>query len=136
MRMTLKEKEAFEKEKRLTFNKIKKHLEKYEPWFEVTPSSSEWFYTLTCKLPEAKRERNFEELIFSHIYVAADCVEFSFLPAEIGYGLMDDAPSLNQYHKRSNVFKFTNSKQVDEKELEIILKKGLQLFKDSGYIIS
>ena len=135
MRMTLKEKEAFEKEKQLTFNKIKKHVEKYEPWFEVAPNSSEWLYTLTCKLPEAKRKSDFEELIFAHIYLAADCVRFIFLPAEIGFGLMDDAPSLNQYHKRSTVFKFYNSKQVDEKELEIILKKGLQLFKDRGYII-
>ena len=135
MRMTLKEKEAFEKEKQLTFNKIKKHLEKYEPWFEVTPTSSEWFYILNCKFPEAKRKPDFEDAIFSSIFVAADCVRFIFLPAEIGFGLMDDAPSLNQYHKRSTVFKFYNSKQVDEKELEIILKKGLQLFKDSGYII-
>ncbi len=134
MLRTPQERRAFERQKILTFNKIKKHLAKYEEIFEVRPSFLEWHYKIVCKIPEARRLPKFEEVGFADIYKEKECVRFFLFPACLKDGFLDDAPSLSQYYRiKCRAFKFYKTTQVDEKELKMILKKAVQVFKDFGY---
>ena len=130
MRMPSKEKRALERQKKLIFNKIKKHLVKYETVFEAPTDHSEWYYRLILKLPEEKKKPFYDHITFAYVLIDKKNVSFYLYSVFRSYKYMEEAPSLFEYFKRSNVFRFDNTNQVNEKELKKILKHALQEFND------
>ncbi len=134
MYLKQEEQQTSEREKKLAFNKIKKHLEKYETLTMAEVISSEGFYRLKCKVPYAKRKPHFEEFNYATVQIKDDCVHFEFLPATMTFRHLDQAPALNHFFSHSKVFKFYQTMQIDEDQLKYVLKKGYEVFKKNGFI--
>ncbi len=128
MRLPSKEKRALERQKKLIFNKIKKHLVPYETMFEAPTTYSEWYYKLIFKLPEEKRKPYCDYILFAYVRIDKKDVSLYIMGVYRQYKYLDEAPSLFEYFKRSNVFRFDNTHQVNEKELKKILKLAFQEF--------
>ncbi len=134
MPMTRQEKKAHERQKQLAFNKIKKHLVEYEPYFIMDKPFGEWHYRLQFPLPEKYITRHYDKMSYVWLYIDKDCLRFNFLPAMSVYKMLDDAPNLSQYFRRNKIFKFYHTKEVDEKELKKLLKKGFAYFQESHWL--
>ncbi len=128
MRMPSKEKRALERQKKLIFNKIKKHLVPYETVLEAPTTYSEWYYKLIFTLPEEKRKPYIDHLLFAYVRIDKKDVSMYIMSVYRSHKFLEEAPSLFEYFKRNNVFRFDNTHQVNEKELKKLLKHALQEF--------
>ena len=126
--MPSKEKRALERQKKLIFNKIKKHLMPYETMFEAPTDHADWYYRLILKLPEEKRKPYYDHILFAYVSINKKDVSMYIMGVYRQYKFTDLAPSLFEYLKRSNLFRFDNTHQVNEKELKKILKLAFQEF--------
>ena len=73
-------------------------------------------------------------MFFASIAHRKDSVTLHFFPIYMDTKLYEAAPSLNKCLKGKTCFHFTREDQVNEKELTLLLEKGMHAWKELGYM--
>ena len=73
-------------------------------------------------------------MFFAAIANRKDSVTFHFFPCYMNPGFKELAPSLFKCLKGKTCFHFKKEEQVNEKELNALLKKGVAAWKKAGYM--
>jgi len=74
-------------------------------------------------------------MYFSSVVIRKDSVNFYFFPTYMNPGEYKTlAPSIFKLLKGKTCFHFKKEEQVNEKELDAILKKGIVHWKKAGYM--
>jgi hypothetical protein len=126
-----------EKTRILIFNKLKKNLEKFTPPMVVTIDSSNSSYEIIGNkpVPYGYNKKIVPGMFFASLAQRKDSVTFHFFPLYMDTKLIEVAPSLNKFLKGKTCFHFNKEEQINEKELTLLLEKGMIAWKKSGYMI-
>ena len=126
-----------EKTRILIFNKLKKNLEKFTPPMVVTIDSSNSSYEIIGNkpVPYGYYKKIVPGMFFASLAQRKDSVTFHFFPLYMDTKLIEVAPSLNKCLKGKTSFHFNKEEQINEKELTLLLEKGMIAWKKSGYMI-
>jgi len=126
-----------EKTRILIFNKLKKNLEKFTPPMVVTIDSSNSSYEIIGNkpVPYGYNKKIVPGMFFASLAQRKDSVTFHFFPLYMDTKLIEVAPSLNKCLKGKTCFHFNKEEQINEKELTLLLEKGMIAWKKSGYMI-
>lgn len=73
-------------------------------------------------------------MFFGMIAHRKDSVTFHFFPCYMQTGFKEIAPSLFKHLKGKTCFHFKKEEDVHEKELKLLLEKGITAWKKAGYI--
>ncbi len=121
----------------LIFNKLKKNLEKFTPPMVVTMNSSNSSYEIIGNkpVPYGYNKKIVPGMFFALIAQRKDSVTFHFFPLYMDPKLKEVAPSLYKCLKGKTCFHFNKEEQINEKELILLLEKGIIAWKKSGYMI-
>jgi len=123
-------------DKKNIFNKLKSILEKQSPPMVVSREKEGVYELMGNKpVPYGYKKTIVPGMYFSSVVVRNDSVNFSFFPI---YFHLDDykkiSPTVLKYLKGKTCFHFKKPGQVNEKELNAMLKKGAQAWKKEGYM--
>ena len=126
-----------EKTRILIFNKLKKNLEKFTPPMVVTIDSSNSSYEIIGNkpVPYGYNKKIVPGMFFASLAQRKDSVTFHFFPLYMNEKLKEIAPSLIKCLKGKTCFHFSKEEQINEKELTLLLEKGMIAWKKSGYMI-
>src|SRR5882672_10973051 len=115
----------------LIFSKLKKNLEKFTPPMVETSGSAYHNYELIGNkpVPYGYNKKIIPGMFFASIAHRKDSVTFHFFPCYINAQLKEVAPSLYKCLKGKTCFHFKKEEQVNEKELNALLKKGVGAWK-------
>jgi hypothetical protein len=121
----------------LIFNKLKKNLEKFTPPMVVTIDSSNSSYEIIGNkpVPYGYNKKIVPGMFFALIAQRKDSVTFHFFPLYIDTKLKEVAPSLYKCLKGKTCFHFNKEEQINEKELTLLLEKGMIAWEKLGYMI-
>ena len=121
--------------KEAIFNRLKKNLKKYSPPMVASGSSSSHGYQLIGNkpVPYGYDKKIIPGMFFAAIAYRKDSVTFHFFPSYMA-DLKSTAPSLYKCLKGKTCFHFKKEEQVNEKELNALLKKGVAAWKKAGYM--
>lgn len=116
------------------YNKLKKNLEKFTP--PMVERSSENGYELIGNkpVPYGYDKKIIPGMYFASIANRKDSVAFYFFPAYMNPKLKETAPAIFKCLKGKSCFHFKKEEQVDEKELNALLKAGLKAWEKEGYM--
>ena len=119
------------------FDTVKSVLEKQSPPLVISKNSAEVFELIGNKpVPYGSKKQIVPGMYFSSVVARKDMVSFYFFPI---YYHEDDfkdlIPTLIKCLKGKTCFNFKKVEQVDEKELNALLKKGVQAWKKNGYMM-
>jgi hypothetical protein len=118
------------------FDKLKKNLEKYSPPLVMKTDSLHH----SCELmgnkpvPYGYNKKIVPGMFFAAIAQRKDSVTFHFFPCYMDPSFQEVAPLLYKCLKGKTCFHFRTEEQVNEKELNLLLKKGLKAWKQAGYM--
>ena len=73
-------------------------------------------------------------MYFASIAHRKDSVVFYFFPAYYNSTLLEEAPTLSACLKGKTCFHFKKEEQLNEKELQTLLKKGMEAWQKAGYL--
>jgi hypothetical protein len=120
----------------LIFSTLKKNLQKFTPPMVETEGSASHHYELTGNkpIPYGYNKKIIPGMYFASIANRKDSVAFYFFPSYMNTGLKKVAPSLYKCLKGKTCFHFKKPEQVNEKELNALLKKGVDAWKKAGYM--
>ena len=118
------------------FEKIRSALEKQAPPMVVSKEHLDVFELSGNKpVPYGSKKEIVPGMYFSSVVARKDMVSFYFFPL---YYHEDDfkdlIPTMIKCLKGKTCFNFKKSEQVDEKELNALLKKGVKAWKKNGYM--
>ncbi len=121
----------------LIFNKLKKNLEKFTPPMVVTIDSSNSSYEIIGNkpVPYGYNKKIVPGMFFALIAQRKDSVTFHFFPLYMDTKLKEVAPSLYKCLKGKTCFHFNKEEQINEKELTLLLEKGMIAWEKLGYMI-
>jgi len=118
------------------FNKLRTSLEKQCPPMvcaKDTPDSYEIIGNIP--VPYGSTKKIIPGMYFSSTVARKDMVSFYFLPAYFEKKeFARIAPTVMKYLKGKSCFNFRKEEQVVERELDSLLKKGLEVWKKQGYV--
>jgi hypothetical protein len=125
-----------EETRKSIFNKLKKNLKKYTPPMVVkTDSDNKSFELIGNKeVPYGYDKKLIPGMYFASIAQRKDSVAFYFFPSYMNEKLKEVAPSLYKCLKGKTCFHFKKEEQVNEKELDALLKSGVKAWEKSGYM--
>jgi hypothetical protein len=117
------------------FNKLRKSLEKCTPPMVVkTDKAGEGYELIGNKpVPYGYDKKIIPGMFFAAVAQRKDSVTFHFFPSYMS-NLDEVAPSLYKCLKGKTCFHFKKEEQVNEKELDALIKKGVSAWKKMGYI--
>lgn len=117
------------------FNKLKKSLEKFSPPMVVKTDKKGAAYELMGNkpVPYGYDKKTVPGMFFAAVAQRKDSVTFHFFPSYMS-NLGEVAPSLYKCLKGKTCFHFKKEEQVNEKELNALLKKGAAAWKKMGYM--
>lgn len=123
-------------DKKNIFNTLKTALEKQTPPMVVSKDKEGVYELMGNKpVPYGSKKTIVPGMYFSSVVTRKDSVNFYFFPI---YFHFDDykniSPSILKCLKGKTCFHFKKPEQVNEKELNAMLKKGLQAWKKQGYM--
>jgi hypothetical protein len=120
----------------LIFNKLKKNLEKFTPPMVVRNDSFNSSYEIIGNKPVlyGYNKKVIPGMFFATIAQRKDSVTFHFFPSYMDTKLNEIAPSLYKCLKGKTCFHFNKEEQVNEKELTLLLKRGLIAWEKFGYM--
>lgn len=75
-------------------------------------------------------------MYFASVAQRKDSVAFYFFPAYMNKEFATLAPALFKCLKGKTCFHFKKPEDLDEKELMVLLKKGLQAWEKAGYVVT
>ncbi len=122
--------------KKNIFEKVKKSLEACTPPMVVNKGSSHAFEIIGNKpVPYGYKKEIVPGMFFAAVVERKDSVNFYFFPTYMNPGEFKVlAPTIYKCLKGKTCFHFKKEEQVNEKELNAILKKGIQAWKKAGYM--
>ena len=118
------------------FNKLKNELEKCCPPLVNNKSKAD-AYEVIGNIPTLYGYKKVlvPGMYFASIVARKDNVSFYFFPIYMNYKSYESiAPSLLKYLDGKTCFHFKKEEQVSVKELSALLKKGVQSWKNLGYV--
>jgi hypothetical protein len=120
----------------LIFNTLKKNLQKFTPPMVETSAPTHYHYELIGNkpVPYGHDKKIIPGMFFASIANRKDSVAFHFFPSYMNTDLKKVAPSLYKCLKGKTCFHFKKPEQVNEKELNALLKKGADAWKEAGYM--
>lgn len=123
-------------DKKNIFNKLKSILEKQTPPMVVSKEKEGVYELMGNKpVPYGYKKTMVPGMYFSSIVVRKDSVNFSFFPIYFHHeDYKKISPSVLKHLKGKTCFHFKKPEQVNEKELNAMLKKGAQAWKKEGYM--
>jgi hypothetical protein len=118
------------------FNILKKNLVQLTPPMVIkTDKENEAFEIIGNKpVPYGSDKKMVPGMYFASIAQRKDSVVFYFFPCYRHKELLTAIPSLNKCLKGKTCFHFKKEEQLDEKELRILLKKGVEAWNKAGYM--
>jgi hypothetical protein len=118
------------------FNLLKKNLEKCVPPLVVSIDLASKSYELIGNkpVPYGYSKKIVPGMYFASLAQRKDSVVLYFFPAYMNSKLTDLAPILCKCLKGKTCFHFKKEEQVNEKELSLLLKAGVDAWKKAGYM--
>jgi hypothetical protein len=118
------------------FNTLKKNLKKCTPPMVVNSKSTNDTYELMGNkpVPYGYDKKIIPGMFFASVSQLKDSVAFHFFPCYMNTQLKEVAPSLYKCLKGKTCFHFKKEEQINEKELNALLKKGVAAWKKAGYM--
>ena len=118
------------------FNKLKASLKKQCPPMVCAKDTPDSYEIIGNKpVPYGSTKKMIPGMYFSSTVARKDFVSFYFLPAYSGKkDFVRIAPTVMKCLKGKTCFNFKKEEQVVEKELDALLKKGLEVWKKQGYV--
>lgn len=117
------------------FEKVKKALKKQTPPMVVAKEKDEVFEIMGDKpVPYGSKKQIIPGMYFSSVVARKDMVSFYFFPIYFNEAFQDLIPTMIKSLKGKTCFNFKKTEQVNEKELDALLKKGVQAWKGMGYM--
>lgn len=118
------------------FSKLKNSLKKFSPPMVETKGSAAHGYQLIGNkpVPYGYKKEIVPGMFFAAVADRKNSVTFHFFPCYMNPGMKDSAPTLFRHLKGKTCFHFTKEEDVNEKELERLLKKGADAWKKAGYM--
>lgn len=119
----------------LIFETLKKNLKNFTPPMVETKAFGHYDYEVIGNkpVPYGHSKKMIPGMHFAAIANRKDSVAFHFFPSYMN-SLKDVAPSLYKCLKGKTCFHFNKPEQVNEKELNALLKKGVDVWKKAGYM--
>lgn len=118
------------------FNSIKRHLENCCPPMINKKSGKDSFELIgNIAVPYGYKKEIVPGMFFASVYMRIDMVSFHFFPCYMNHdAFISIAPTLFKTLKGKTCFNFKKKEQLDEKELALLLKKGIEVWRKSGYV--
>jgi hypothetical protein len=122
--------------KKIIFNKLKENLEKHIPPLVAKAGTAPNSYEVigNTPVPYGCSKKIVPGMYFASTAIRKDSVVLYFFPCYSNKELLDGIPSLTKQLKGKTCFHFTSEEQINEKELNGLLKKGVSIWKKEGYI--
>ena len=118
------------------FNSLKSALEKLSPPMVVSKNKEGVFELIGNKpVPYGSKKAIVPGMYFSSAVARKEMVSFYFFPLYYHEkDCLDTIPVMKKYLKGKTCFNFKKSEEVNNKELEALLKKGTKAWKTNGYM--
>ncbi len=123
--------------RKIIFNKLKNQFDKICPPMVLDKFTEGKSVTIIGNkpVPYGHKKEIVPGMYFVSVEQRKDSVVFYFFPAYMQEdAFTDHAPNLWKCLKGKTCFHFKKEEQVNEKELQAILKKGIQLWKKLEYL--
>lgn len=122
--------------RKLIFNTLKKHLETCTPPMVQGGETENHSYGLMGNkpFPYGYDKKIIPGMYFAGIAQRKDSVAFHFFPMYMNSEFDNLAPDLYKCLKGKTCFHFKKAEQINEKELELLLKKGIEAWEKAGYM--
>jgi hypothetical protein len=116
--------------------KLRKLLRKYAPPMVIAKESENGVELIGNKpVPYGSKKEIIPGMFFSSFVARKDMVSFYFFPMYMDpENFMKLIPENAKCLKGKTCFNFKKPEQVNEKELDAMLKKGVKAWKDAGYM--
>lgn len=123
-------------ERKSIFETLKRALEKCAPPMAVSKDKEGVYELMGNKpVPYGSKKKIVPGMYFSSVVARKDMVSFYFFPLYyLKKDYQDLIPTLIKSLKGKTCFNFKKMEQLNAKELDIMLKKGVQAWKKSGYM--
>lgn len=117
-------------------DKLRKALRKCTPPMVITRESEDGMELIGNKpVPYGSKKEIVPGMYFSSFVARKDMVSFYFFPIYMNADpFLELIPETSKYLKGKTCFNFKKPEQVNEKEVEALLKKGVKAWKDAGYL--
>ena len=118
------------------FNKIKAALKNVAPPMQVSKDKPGVFELIGNKpVPYGSKKIIVPGMYFSSVVARKEMISFYFFPLYFHTDdFKDSIPALIKFLKGKTCFNFKKPEQVNEKELNALLKKGVQAWKKNDYM--
>jgi hypothetical protein len=118
------------------FDKLKSSLERQCPPMVCVKDKPDTYEILGNKpVPYGSTKKLVPGMYFVSIVARKEMVSFYFMPIYYDrQNYFDVAPTLLKSLKGKACFNFRKMEQINEKELDTVLKKGVQVWKKCGYL--
>jgi hypothetical protein len=122
--------------KKIIFNKLKENMERVTPPLIARKGTDPNSFELigNTPVPYGSTKKIVPGMYFASIVNRKDSVVFYFFPCYSNPKLLETVPALTKCLKGKTCFHFTKEEQVNEKELNVLLKTGISAWKKEGYI--
>lgn len=117
-------------------SKLRKCLSKCVPPMVVSKDTADTYEVIGNKpVPYGSKKEIVPGMYFSSFVARKDMVSFYFFPMYMEPGtFMSLIPASSKCLKGKTCFNFKKPDQVNEKEIDALLKKGVKAWKDAGYM--
>jgi len=122
--------------KKIIFSKLKENLERFTPPLVVNKKAAPDAFEVigNTPVPYGSTKKIVAGMYFASIAYRKDSVVFYFFPCYANPKLLESVPSLVKCLKGKTCFHFTKEEQVNEKEINVLLKKGINAWEKEGFI--
>jgi hypothetical protein len=123
-------------DRQLIFDSIRNSLRKVAPPMAISKDTTEVFKLMGNKpVPYGSKKTIVPGMYFSSVVSRKDSVSFYFFPM---YYMAKDYekifPTMHKFLKGKTCFTFKKPEQISTKELDALMKRGVQAWKKSGYM--
>ena len=125
-----------EETKQVIYQKLKSNLEKFAPPMTANekPLKNSFELIGNKPVPYGYSKKIVPGMFFASVEYCKNSVALHFFPLYLDPKLNEIIPSLNKYLTGKTCFHFSKEEQVDEMELQAILKIGIEKWKVLGYL--
>lgn len=118
------------------FNIVKKGLSKFNPPMAVSKDKDEVYELMgNVPVPYGSKKIIVPGMYFSSVVARKDMISFYFFPIYFhAADFIDLIPNMKKYLKGKTCFNFKKADQVNEKELNDLLKQGVKAWIKLGYL--
>jgi hypothetical protein len=118
------------------YDRLRRNLEKYSPPMvsREKPGMHDFELIGNKPVPYGYDKKIVPGMYFASIAHRKDSVAFYFFPGYMNPSFREIAPSLHKYLKGKTCFHFKKEEQVNEDELNAMLKKGVEAWTKAGYM--